>query len=147
MTKNGLMEIDSEITARCNKLEQKESGIFMIIQIGRGYGMVDLARLDGDVDEECDYCGAEVADVEHLIWQCCFFKETRQAVDEQIAKLDMKLIMPAIRRGIAPAMRCDPKCTYWGETETLYADELKAVLGIEGDLQGFEEEEIEVRGN
>ena len=61
-----MKEIDSEIIARCNKLEKEESGILMTIQIGGGYGKDDLAKFDEDVDEECEYWGAEVADVEHL---------------------------------------------------------------------------------
>lgn len=34
--------------------------------------------------------------------------------DKDLAMIEARMMMPCIRRGIAPRMKCDPNETYWG---------------------------------
>jgi hypothetical protein len=72
-TKFALREIDTDASKRDPKLEKEELGILLTMQIGGGYGKEDLAGLDEEVSQQCDYCSKEVGSVDHLIFECEFF--------------------------------------------------------------------------
>ena len=121
----------------------------MVVQIGGEYGKQYLAAINEDVSEPCDYCGAYECTLDHLVWHCSFFDGDRKKADAGIAEIDMALVLPAIRRGIAPAMQCKPKCTYWRQVETTFEEmgdcHTKRRMGIERDLENFEVEETDLR--
>ncbi len=52
--------------------------------------------------------------MDHYIWGCCFFKATRCEQDKELEEIDAQHLLPAIRRGHAPALKCIPGATYWG---------------------------------
>ena len=56
-SKLALKEIDCDATKRSEKLSEEEEGILKTIQMGGGMAMQDLAKLDADVVDVCDYCG------------------------------------------------------------------------------------------
>ena len=67
----------------------------------------DGARISSAFSKECDLCGAPVCTVEHIVWECQFSRNCRQAEGEQVASVALENLHPAILRGMPPAMHCN----------------------------------------
>ena len=73
-------------------------------KLGGGIGKIELHKFDDDINVLCDYCGTEVGTVEHIIFDCCFFQSTRDAVGDKVCMVRSKHLPPALRKGIAPVL-------------------------------------------
>ena len=51
--------------------------------------------------------------------------------DKDLAMIEAKMMMPCIRRGIAPRMKCDPNETYWGHKVPGAGTAIEKLMGIE----------------
>ena len=79
--------------------------------------------------QECTLCG-EKEEASH-IWTCTKLKDQRRRADEDVAKLDPQKLPAAVKQGVAPAMKANPRHPFWGkqkEEETGY--ELRHLCGI-----------------
>ena len=130
-----LKEIVYDITKRSTKLSKEDEGVLLTIQMGGGLGRQDLAALDADLEDTCSYCDSTNGSLDHTIWDCPFFQGVREDTDKDLAKVRAKMMLPCIRRGIAPMMCCSPKETYWGWKIQDAAPTVAKLLGAEGDYQ------------
>ena len=112
--KLALKGIDYKPSKRSAKLTSEEEGILKTLQMGGGMAMQDLAKLDADFEDGCTYCGSENGSLDHLLWTCCVFQPTRDDTDKELVNVRANMLLPCVRRGIAPMMRCSPMETYWG---------------------------------
>ena len=110
-----LKEIDPNVTMKAvKKMNKEDQGMLRTIQCGGGISKIELMEFGNGQSTECDYCGHQQCDLDHILWECPRFSLTRQQEDEQVGKMDPKYFNKAIKRGIAPAMRGDINTTYWG---------------------------------
>ena len=63
-------------------------------------------------DSKCILCGDEET-FDHF-WRCKTMEKHRFEADEQIAKIKVEELPPALRIGVAPALNADPMKTFWG---------------------------------
>ena len=98
--------------------------------------MQDLAKLDVDVVDVCDYCGSTNGSWDHIVWSCQVSQPAREDTDEQLAKVRTKSLLPCVRRGIAPMMTCSPEETFWGWKFVDPTPEEAKMLGAVMDHQG-----------
>ncbi len=90
---------------------------------------MDLAKI-GEVDNtKCDYCGAEEQTMEHLTFECPFFKDTRCEADKELSEIEHHLLPIAVKLGIAPAISMHANCTYWGSEVGNISKKVKGLLG------------------
>ena len=84
----------------------------------------------GQCDEqECELCGSK-EEADH-IWTCTSLKAHRRRVDEDIASLDPKKLPAAVKQGVAPAMKANPRNSFWGKQEEEETDyKLRYLCGI-----------------
>lgn len=59
---------------------------------------------------------------EHLIWECPHFQKIREEAGPDLAKVPMRYLDPAVRRGIARAITCRHDRAYWGTNVLAAAD-------------------------
>ena len=69
-------------------------------------------------ESKCDYCNAEVASFDHLVWQCPLFHDIRVAVDKNIAEADKSNWGAAVRRGGGPGHVRMPGYDFLGKVHT-----------------------------
>lgn len=111
-----LGESDAVATKSARKqMEEDEVCAIRVVQSGGGYSKTDIAAINEDVSPECDYCGQGWCDLQHIIWECPLFRGIRKQQDEELADIPLANLSGAIRRGVAPAMRCSTNTTYWGQ--------------------------------
>ena len=71
-------------------------------------------------EQECELCvSKEEAD---RLWTCTSLKDHRRRVDEEIASLDPQKLPAAIKQGVAPAMKANPRNPFWGKQNEEEAD-------------------------
>ena len=91
----------------------------------------------------------------HLLWirkwisglplmDTLFFQPVREETDKELAKVRAKMLLPCVRRGIAPMMTCSPLETYWGWKLLDPTPEEAKLLGVAGDYQahGIDHEDV-----
>ena len=146
-SKIALKEIDCDATKRSGKLSSEEEGILKTIQMGGGLATQDLAKLDAEVADGCEYCGSDNGSWDHIVWTCPVFQAVREDTDKELSKIRSKMMLPCVRRGIAPMMTCSPKETYWGWKLDDPSPAEAKLMGASGDYQAegidhFEVEEV-----
>ena len=111
-------------------MSQEQKDAVDVLKAGGGFSNVDLAKIDGNVSQACDYCGNSAETIDHLIWECSFFHSLRTEVDAELAAVPCQYLPNAVKRGIAPATQCNHENAYWGQQ---IGDEVeqstKALLG------------------
>ena len=109
-------------------------------------GTHDLANIDVDIDADvCAYCCSPNGSLDHILWACHIFQPVREDTDVQLSKARSKMLLPCVRRGIAPMMTCSPQETFWGWKLVEPTPGEAKLLGAEGDYQahGIDHEEVE----
>ena len=72
------LESTREATALLNEeLSDKERMKARLVQMGASLHKDDLYKMGILESQECDYCGAEVANFDHIVWQCPYFEQRR----------------------------------------------------------------------
>lgn len=75
-----LTEIDAYVTnAFHKKLGEEQKALINVLRASGGYAKVDLAKLDSNVRNACDYCGHPNGDIEHMLWSSTFFKRAKSS--------------------------------------------------------------------
>ena len=87
-----------------------------------------------------------VCDLEHIIWHCTFFSQVRRQHDSVLASIHPRDLNAAVLRGIAPAMRCRPGATFWGQAVAADATEeqVKLLGGGINDIPELILQEVEL---
>ena len=94
-----------------------------------------MAKFNEDIDKTCNYCKEDEATADHIKWKCKFFQPKRIELDKQLAEIPVQYLPRNIRNGIAPAMKTDGRCTYWGKEIGNDVDQAtKKILGIDLEL-------------
>ena len=135
----GLMEIDKEATtADKKKLSEEDRLILDVHQTGSAWNRTAAYWAGQCDDQNCQLC-MEKEDFDH-IFTCKELECERARADPQLAMLDAKQFPPAIKCGIAPAMKADPICPFWGgDQQVAHRDswpeklELRKLLGCEAE--------------
>lgn len=111
----GLEEIDAQVTLNCRRtMSTEDQAMLRTIQCGGGISKIDLQAMGVAQDTTCDYCGHHTCDMDHILWQCPQFSNARAEADAELANIGARLMNPAVRRGIAPAMRSASNVAFWG---------------------------------
>lgn len=111
----GLEEIDGQVTLSSRKtMSTEEQAMLRTIQCGGAISKIELQAMCAAQDTTCDYCGHHLCDMDHILWQCPQFSNARTEADEDLARGDARLMNPAVRRGIAPAMKNGSNLACWG---------------------------------
>lgn len=135
----GLKEIDLHVTRKAMKeLSDEDQEMLRTVHSGGGFSMHELKATGAVSHSTCNYCRAEVADIDHILWQCPHFHSQRTAIDEKLANIDCRLISRALRRGYAPTMQCDADATYWGckvDAVQAVCEDIKKMLGSRRDME------------
>ena len=97
------------------KLDKELNSVLRIVQAGGCYSKAEIAAFNEEYSQQCDYCGCEVCDSEHIIWHCTYFSEIRCQHNSVLASIPPRDINAAVMRGVAPAMRRRPGATVWGQ--------------------------------
>ena len=110
-----LTEIDGYATnASSNIRSDEELMILNTVRSGSAWNKA-IAYNAGQVEDNlCQLCVEKTETTEHLIWTCSKLKAERQEADKFLAGIDVEILPPAVRYGIAPAMNADPRRMYWG---------------------------------
>ena len=128
-------EIDSDISQVNPKLTDIEKGIVRTVLMGGWMDEFMMAKFNEDIDKTCNYCKEDEATADHIKWKCKFFQPKRIELDKQLAEVPLQYLPLSIRSGIAPAMRTDGQCTYWGREIGNDVDQAtKKILGIDLEL-------------
>ena len=80
--------------------------------MGGAIAKTDIASIDEDTDPQCNYCHAATSTVDHIKWECPFFKQIRIDTDPELADVPLKYLLPCIKCGIAPVMKPKGETTY-----------------------------------
>lgn len=131
----GLSEIDREVTTAFTKRhDAEERGVLKTVLGGGGFAKVELHKFGAADDTRCDYCQAEMCDIDHLLWECPRFQQLRSDAAPDLAQLDFTMLSRTVRRGVAPAMACQHDRTFWGHDLNRIRhtdDATKAMLGYD----------------
>ena len=102
---------------------------------GGGFSKVDLAKMDSNVSQACDYCGNSAGTIDHLVWERSFFHSLRTEVDAELAAVPCQYLPNAVKRGIAPAMQCNHENACCGQQiGDAVEQNTKALLGCMMDV-------------
>ena len=130
-----LDEIDEEATKhKGSDLSEHERHRVRLTQIGAALAKDDLYSMGLLEEEGCQYCGAQVSSYEHVVWHCPHFHEIRKSVDATIADMSKDCWTAAVKRGVAPAMKVDPKRTSWGRKPDYEDEEANTMMGVSTDV-------------
>ena len=84
-----LKEIDTNVTLQAvKKMTKEDQAMLRTIQCGGGVSKVELLEFGNGENTECDYCGHQWCNLDHILWECPHFNEVRRQEDEQIAKVN-----------------------------------------------------------
>ena len=129
-----LSEIDVKVThAASSKTSSEDLAYLRTSQCGGGWNKTEIHEKTGGIKAEdvgCQYCGAEVQDIPHLVWKCPYVACTRAKCAPGLAGINMDLLPHCIKMGIAQAMSFAPACTFWGQKIELQTDLTNETLGI-----------------
>lgn len=110
-----LHEIDKEVTMKGTKVMSKEGRAMLRTSHSEGgQAKVKLHETGHATSSRCDDCGHQYCDLDHLLWDCEFFRSTREEADKELADVPSILLCKPLRRGLAPAMKCKHDGNYWG---------------------------------
>ena len=113
-----LAEVDKAVMDKVARLHTKKDHCRVrAIIAGGGFDKVDLAKMNEQHDERCDYCGAEQCTLEHILWHCkhASFVQARLEAAEELVEVPFELLNTAVCRGMASAMQCGGAKTFWGQ--------------------------------
>ena len=84
------------------------------IRNGAGWAAANLVYA-GKVDSQmCQLCNAEKQTVDHLIWDCPRFRDTRCSVDDTLGQWGSLVLTGAMKIGIFPPLMGGLGKSYWG---------------------------------
>ena len=128
------------------KMEKELKDVLRVVQAGGGYSKAEIAAFNEEYSQRCDYCRCEVCDLEHIIWHCTFFSQVRRQHNSVLASINPRDLNAAVLRGIAPAMRCRPGATFWGQAVAADATEeqVKLLGGGINDIPELILQEVEL---
>jgi hypothetical protein len=115
----GLREIDKEATAIHSKMSAEEKGVLRTTLMGGAMAKQDIAKINEDVDDNCNFCKQATSTPVHITWVCPFFKDIRLELDPELANVPIKYLYYCVQCGIAPAMKTNGEQTYWGGSSML----------------------------
>ena len=123
-----LYEIDKEATkGQDKKLESDDLTNLNMARTGAAWDRNTAFWAGQCEDQECDLCGGkEEAD---QLRTCSRLKDHRRRVDEDIAKLDLHKLPAAVKQGVAPAMKANPRNPFLGKAEGR-GDRLQAKISM-----------------
>lgn len=111
----GLEEIGGQVTLSSRKtMSTEHQAMLRTIQCGGGISKIELQAMGAAQAATCDYCGHHLCDMDHIPWQCPQSRTARTEADAGLARVGAKLMNPAVRRGIAPAMKSGSNIAFWG---------------------------------
>ena len=106
--------MDKEASQISKKLSDEEKGIVRTA-ISRGnMAMEEIANINEEYDETCNYCKEADSTVNHIGWQCSYFKPHRIELDKELAAVPHHLLPRCVQCGMSPAMNIEGQKTYWG---------------------------------
>ena len=111
--KAGLREIDTEASTMHHSLKPEEEGMVRTTTMGGAIAKQDIAAINADVDDTCNYCLAAKSTSAHIRWQCSFFDKHRKELDLLLASTPLKCLLPCIQCGVAPSMKADGQRALW----------------------------------
>lgn len=83
-----LKEIDFNVTMKAaKKMDKEDQAMLRTIQCGGGISKIELMEFGNGQNTECDDCGHQWCDLDHILWECPHFSETRQQEDDEVGKL------------------------------------------------------------
>ena len=87
-TNKHLKEIDLNVTMKASKkIDKEDQAMLRTIQCGGGISKIELTVFGNREKNEGDYCGHQWCDLDHILWECPHFSETRQQKMKKSEKL------------------------------------------------------------
>ena len=142
-----LDEIDEYATQGATKTMEPEDRIVLdVVRTGSAWTRATAFWAGQCDDQLCQICGDTKEESDHF-WFCKGLEVKRKDADDGLAKLDPRFLPIAIRHGIAPAMKADPRKPFWGMADggedhfDKMTDKQKQLIGYEslaqqnGDMQ------------
>ena len=130
------------------RLNAEETGLVRTSAMGGGIAKQQIANINEDIDDQCNYCNNATSTASHIRWACTFFDDVRTKVDPLLAKAPLRYLLQCIQCGIAPAMKTKGNATYWGQDFLDDTDDnVKKLLGHDITLEtdGTDADETDAR--
>ena len=111
----GLREIDAQATKISKHLNAEDTGYVRTATMGGGIGKADIAKINEDIDDQCNYCHNATSTANHIRWTCPAFDHIRKEVDPELASTHTRYLLSCLQCGVAPAIEIKADATFWGQ--------------------------------